>query len=124
MTSRADLSFGRFLWDFIHWQNGSPIAADKDIANDDWSRFIWDLIVKTQCVMIRNINVGIQQKNNIPKQQGDFFQFLTTKESITYLPESYLEWMADDAPNRNEKIEDKINEEENGAISILFIDIA
>lgn len=124
MTSSADLSFGRFLWDFIHWQNGRPIAADKDTANDEWSRFIWELIVKTQRVMIRNINVGIQQNNNIPKQQGDFFQLLTTKECITFLPESYLEWMADDNSNRDDKMEEGINEEENGAISILFIDKA
>ena len=73
-------------------------------------------------MVIRNINVGIQQNNNISKQQGDFFQFLTTKECITYIPESYFEWMADDAPNRDEKIEEEINEEENGVISILFID--
>lgn len=123
MYSRSDLSFGRFLWDFIHWQNGRPIDANKDTTKDEWSRFIWDLINKTYKVMIRNINVGIQESDNVAKQQGDFFHLLMTKESMNYLPQSYLDWVMRDNDGDKVIIEENINEEDNGAISILFIDI-
>ena len=119
MYSRADMTFGRFLWDFIHWQNGRPVDANKNTTKDEWSRFIWELINKTYKVMIRNINVGIQESDNVAKQQGDFFHLLTTKESMNYLPQSYLDGVA----RYNEGDKEIINEEDNGAISILFIDI-
>ena len=123
MISRADLSFGRFLWDFIHWQNGRPIDPDKDKKGDAWSHFIWDMIKKTKQVIIRNVNVGITPQDKIAKQQGDFFNFIKTEECVTYLPQSYVDWAAGDNDGGKENLEEDLNEEENGAISILFIDI-
>ena len=123
MQSRADLSFGRFLWDFIHWQNGRPISSEKRAVNDEWSRFIWDLIRKTRNVMIQNINVRVQRKNGIAKQQGDFFHLLTTKDSMSFLLQSYIDWTNRDNDGGNESADETINEEVNGAISILFIDV-
>lgn len=124
MRSRADLSFGRFLWDFIHWQNGRPISSEEIAVNDEWSRFIWDLIRKTSNVMIQNINVGVKRKNGIAKQQGDFFHLLTTKDSMSYMPQSYIDWANGDNEGGNKSADETINEEDNGAISTLFIDVA
>lgn len=123
MRSMAGLSFGRFLWDFIHWQNGRPIDPDKDKKDDAWSHFIWDMIKKTEQVMIRNINAGITQKDKIAKQQGEFFEFLTTREIITYIPQSYKDELAKERGRGDRRIQEDVNEEDNGAISILFIDI-
>ena len=122
MYSSTDLTFGRFLWDFTHWQNGRPISPEEEAAGDEWSRFIWDLIVKTQNVMIRNVNAGLGAGSKQPKQQGDFFDFLTTKDCISYLPKSYLYGLTSDHDGGDNK-DDVVNEEDNGAISILFIDL-
>lgn len=124
MQSRADLTFGRFLWDFIHWQNGRPISSEEMAANDEWSHFIWDLIRQTRNVMIQNINVGVHRNNGIAKQQGDFFQLLTTKNSMSYIPQSYIDWANGDNDGGDSSLEEDVNEEVNGAISILFIDLA
>lgn len=122
MENRRDLSFGRFLWNFIHWQTGRPIAPFEDLAYDDWSRFIWDLIVNTQYAKISNINVGIQKKHNIDRQQGDFFHFMTTDDCISHLPEDYyaIHDNGDDKVPPKENVND---EEGDGSISILFIDL-
>ena len=122
MENRSDLSFGRFLWEFIHWQTGRPIAPQQDLAKDGWSKFIWDLIVKTHNAKISNINVGIQKKHNISRQQGDFFHFLTTDDCITHLPNSYFD-MHENGEDKEPPQESIINEEEDGSISILFIDL-
>lgn len=123
MGSRVDLTFGRFLWDFIHWQNGRPIATQDKATTDEWSQFIWKLISKTQRVMVQNINVGITKASGIPKQQGDFFHLLTTKECMSYIPQSYYNWVERGDDGYKDIIPEEINEEETGAISILFIDL-
>lgn len=123
MYSTKDLTFGRFLWDFTHWQNGRPIAPEEDARGDEWSRFIWDLIVKTHNVVIRNVNAGLGAGSKQSKQQGDFFDILTTKECISYLPKSYLDGLTSDHDGGDNK-EEVVNEEDNGAISILFVDIS
>lgn len=122
MPNRRDHSFGRFLWCFIHWQTGRPIAPHEDLANDGWSRLIWDLIVRTKYAKISNINVGIQKKHNISRQQGDFFHFMTTDDCISHLPKSYFSMHNEDDARRTQ-VSDGYDEELEGAISILFIDI-
>lgn len=123
MWSRMDMSFGRFLWDFIHWQNGRPIDPDKDKKEDAWSHYIWDMIKKTEQVMIRNVNAGINTKDKIAKQQGRFFEYLTTREYITCIPKSYTDELEKEGGRGNRRNQEDVNEEDNGAISILFIDI-
>ena len=122
MENRRDLSFGRFLWNFIHWQTGRPIAPFEDLSYDDWSRFIWDLIVNTQYVKISKINVGILKKHNIDRQQGDFFHFMTTDDCISHLPEVYYS-MHDHGDEKKPPKENEVEEGREGAISILFIDL-
>lgn len=123
MESSVDLSFGRFLWDFFHWQNGRAITPQEKCNEDEWSHFIWDLIEKTRQAVIRNINVGITKTSSISKQQGDFFHFLTTNECISYLPQSYSDWRERGNDGEKEYSQKEIDEDENGAISTLFIDM-
>lgn len=122
MENRRDLSFGRFLWNFIHWQTGRPIAPFEELAYDGWSRFIWDLIVNTQSSKISNINVGIRKKHNIDRQQGDLFHFMTTDDCISLLPKDYfaMHENGDEKEPPKEIVNDEGGE---GAISILFIDL-
>jgi hypothetical protein len=123
MSNQRVRSFGRFLWNFLHWQTGRPIAPNEELANDDWSRFIWDLIAKTQNAKISNINVGIQKKHGIRRQQGDFFQFMSTDDCICHLPQDYYN-MHENSDEGEPPVEEKIiNEGYDGAISILFIDL-
>ena len=123
MISRADLSFGHFLWDFIHWQNGRPITKEEESTTDEWSRFVWSLIAKTNKA-IRNINVNLGKNSKVSKHQGDFFHFLTTTDCLSYLPKSYMDSVEQNGNETNEKdIKDSVSEEIEGGISILFIDI-
>lgn len=60
MLNRDYYSFGRFLSDFVDWQNGRPIldAANKDA--DEWSKLIWDVIEHNANAYFRRRNVGIE----------------------------------------------------------------
>lgn len=124
MYFRGDCSFGRFLWNFIHWQTGRPIAPEKDQANDDWSRFIWELIERTQNAKISNVNVGIQKKHGISRQQGDFFHFMTTDDCINDLPQKYYASREMDGETEPPVTDENNYNESDGAVSILMIDMA
>ena len=50
MPVDVSFSFGKFLWDFIHWQNGRPFAHEDLAANDEWSRMMWNVLARTHDV--------------------------------------------------------------------------
>lgn len=126
MENRADLSFGRFLWDFIHWQSGRPISEEQDKNNDEWSRLVWDLIDRTRYKVFNLQNVQIQNKL---QSNGDFFSFMTTQSMQPILSLLYESWLEEKNEGKLKELDVK-KEEGNtqrtgneGGISILFIDL-
>jgi len=115
-----ELSFGRFLWYFMNWQIGRPV----DLVNyscDNWSYLVHDAIEKTRKALIpRSATPDSQER--FPRNNGEFFQFLLKNErpDIYTLEElRKISWNIANDNNTNEG-----NDEENdGAISILFIDL-
>ena len=53
-------SFGRFLSDFVDWQNGRPISDATNKNTDEWSKLIWDVIEYNANAYFRRRNVGIE----------------------------------------------------------------
>ena len=123
MENSSELSFAQFLWYFIHWQSGRPIAPEEEATSDQWSKLIWDIIVNTHNAKICNSNTDIQKKHNIGRNHGDFFQFLTTNDCMNIIPPTYNDYRKVIDDGGNYLFEDSIDEEYNGATSILFIDI-
>jgi len=111
------------LWNFIHWDTGRPISIEAEKNEDEWSRLIWDLINHTKGVVYHQR--AIQQSSD--RANGDFFNFMQTAECMNYIPQSLLTEINEDfhssSVDSNKENEDTTNQEYNGAISILFMDI-
>ena len=118
-----EASFGLYLWNFIHWDTGRPISIEAEKNEDEWSRLIWDLINHTKGVIYHQR--AIQQSSD--RANGDFFNFMQTAECMNYIPQSLLTEINEDfhssSVDSNKENEDMTNQEYNGAISILFMDI-
>lgn len=97
-------SFGRFLYDFVRWQNGRPIVPEDAPNKDSWSSLIWDIVDYNKDIVFRRRHVGIdgEQRNNI--------QFLT------YLMDNPI----DEVLNEEQVV---VNNEGSLACPILFIDL-
>lgn len=121
MPVDVSYSFGSFLWDFIHWQKGLPFAVEDLAATNAWSKLMWDVIARTNDVIFHRRNIS---NDGIPRQNGDFFQFFTTKYNSEQRG-CYLDYLktekGGDVPNGGDPV--IFDEKEHGAISILFIDI-
>lgn len=127
MENNSCLSFGLFLWDFIHWQNGRSFSDSIELAKDDWSRLIWELIERSK-TKVFNINKG--KGIHEQRYQGDTIGFLTNLVSYDF---HYNEWISQNSKRsadgykiiREEYIEsDRCRvEKECDGISILFIDL-
>lgn len=96
-------SLGRFLSDFVDWQNGRPISDATNKNADDWSKLIWDVIEYNANAYFRRRNVGLE------KGQRNALGFLSAISNDR----------ADNPP-----VEIEINEEESIGCSILYIDYA
>jgi len=117
-SKKEDLSlyntWGEFLLDFIRWQTGRPISPESSAVKDDWSRFIWDLIGNSRIKVFNRTPAGYTK---VPRTNGDFFCMMTMRDNDQILFEdnyggnNYITTM-----NNNEQ-------DDFGAISILFIDI-
>lgn len=123
MHNNCELSFGLFLWYFIHWQTGRPFAPEEEASTDQWSKLIWDILVNTQNAVIRNANTDIQKKHNIGRNNGDFFSFLMSNDCMGIIPPSYYDYRKETEKGGIYKFDDNFDEENNGEISILFIDV-
>lgn len=104
MANSDYFSFGRFLYDFVRWQNGRPIVLEDDPHKDEWSSLIWDIVNYNNGIAFRRRNVRIdgEQRNNI--------QFLT----------HLIDNPIDDLPNEEQVVD---NNEGSLACPILFIDL-
>ena len=127
MDNNPDFSFGSFLWDFIHWQNGRPFSPKSDINSDEWSRFIWELIERSENHVFTLSRIGIDKKQ---RTKGDFFGFLTKNVDWSYHL-LYEEWEAllqnspensDDGGTDHIELKEGADESPNG-LSILYIDL-
>lgn len=121
MPVELSFSFGKFLWDFIHWQNGRPFAQEDMAADDEWSRLMWDVLARTDEVLFHRKNIS---PNGLPRQNGDFFQFLASEYNRVHR-DYYLDYTRELVDGSIPEKEDPViyDENEHGAISILFIDI-
>ena len=126
MDNNPDFSFGSFLWDFIHWQNGRPMSPKCDKDNDEWSRFIWELVERTENHVF---NLSRIKAENEQRAKGDFFDFMT--KSVNWHNNLlYEEWTAllqnyhgnsDDGGADNKELE--VADDSPRGFSILFIDL-
>ena len=105
MPNEDYLSFGRFLYDFVNWQNGRPIVDVNHKDTDSWSQLIWDIIEHNKNAYFRRRNIGVNQGNR------NVFDFLVDIRSNH-------EDLGSDFPN------DPQLETEGMACPILFIDYA
>lgn len=123
MANTPELSFGMFLWNFIQWQDGRPISESAATANDDWSKLIWALIVRSQARVFNH--KGINAKN-ATRAQGNFFEFMLKPSHETGIDTLYHEWLSlgnsQAAPEMKES-DDRRSEDDDSAISILYIDL-
>lgn len=58
MPNEDYLSFGRFLYDFVNWQNGRPIVDVSLKDKDGWSQLIWDIIEHNKNAYFRRHHIG------------------------------------------------------------------
>lgn len=123
MAVDPQFSFSRFLWDFIHWQNGKPFVPEKAKVKDEWSRLIWSIVDKTRDVVFNRCNIG--QKDKI-RQNGDFFQFITDSQYIRSQQSVYYDYLKTNPEGLKPNGDDPVifNENEHGAMSILYIDMS
>ena len=56
------MSFGRFLYDFVNWQNGRPIVDVSHKDTDSWSQLIWDIIEHNKNAYFRRRNIGVNHE--------------------------------------------------------------
>ena len=66
MRNSTSLSFGRFIYDFVRWQNGRSIADEANKNSDEWSRLIWDILENNakSCFKRKNVGLNQQQRNS------------------------------------------------------------
>lgn len=127
MYSDPDFSFGSFLWEFINWQDGRPISESALKANDDWSKFIWELISISKANTFKHTGVRIPKHI---KATGDFFQFMSTPISETHTDVIFTDWMSQheklSGTEADEKKEYHEEDPDDGCgdkgFAILFID--
>lgn len=115
------------MWDFIHWQNGRPFSPKSDKNSDEWSRFIWELIERSENHVFTLSRIGIDKKQ---RAKGDFFGFLTKNVDWSYHL-LHEEWEAllqnspeysDDGGAGHIELKEAADESPNG-FSILYIDL-
>ena len=130
MENDTDASFGSFLWDFIHWQNGRSFSDSISTANDDWSRLIWELIERSKKHLL-TINKGKAHQFQAQRFAGDAIAFLTKMTSGLYddiscqEDVSYIHSLFGDNTEGKKDVESskKLNTEGCDGISILYIDL-
>lgn len=131
IENSPSFSFGSFLWDFIHWQNGRPISDSIENSKDDWSKLIWELIERSK-KHVFYINKGKANELKAQRCQGDTIGFLTKMTLGLYDDISYQELLLSDHSHFDEShSEGKIKSESAKSvdiegcdgISLLFIDL-
>ena len=116
-----ELSFGRFLWYFINWQIGKPVDL-VNYACDSWSILIHDAIERTMKALIPQ-SATPDAKQRVPRNIGEFFSFIIEQPSwlnLHTLNEHSKLSMGISIKKNGKEVPD---EENNGAISILYIDL-
>ena len=103
-------SFGRFLFDFINWQNGRPMMPEDQICGDEWSKLIWGIIDHNKKAVFRRKNINIY---NEPRNSIDFLTSLCSQDNNDFTGDEYTDNPAN-----------KSSEEYVMACPILFIDLA
>lgn len=78
MRNCTSLSFGRFIYDFVRWQNGRSIADEANKNSDEWSRLIWDILGGNANSCFRRNNVGLNQQQ---RNSTDYLNMLVNIEN-------------------------------------------
>ena len=100
-------TWGDFLMDFIQWRTGRPISKMSDASNDEWSKFIWELINRSRSNVYNRKNIG---HTNSHRANGDFFSLMLDQGNDALLDNGII-------------MEPNQELEEPKGISILFIDV-
>lgn len=135
MENNSENSFGLFLWDFIHWQNGRSISKQSDANDDEWSRFVWELIDRSK-FNVYNINKKSPKWHICDlRSNGEFFAFMTDMAMGIFDDQPYYKWVEQTQSHAGERIipetdnhieeteRPEVAEENPLGISILFIDL-
>lgn len=111
-----DYSLGRFLVAFTQWQTGRPISPENDQNQDDWSKAIWALIEGNRRSFYNRRNIQYKQ---VPRNNGDFLQLMTTQEFAPINISYFEEYTKGDIP----KFDNDNEEDGEPTISMLFIEM-
>lgn len=115
MFNDSDYSLGSFLVAFTQWQTGRPISPENDHNQDDWSKAIWALIDGNRHSFYNRRNIQYKQ---VPRNNGDFLQLMTSQEYTTINNSYFEEYIKGDIPKY-----DKEEEEGLPTIPMLFIEL-
>lgn len=110
-------TWGIFLMDFIQWRTGRPISKESDASNDEWSKFIWELINSSRNNVYNRKNIG---HTNAHRANGDFFSLMLEHNPILFNDTIRNDTIRNDGV-RGEKHQEM---EMTKGISILFIDVS
>lgn len=106
MQFNSFYTWGDFLINFINWQTGRPISQEDEENKDEWSKFIWELVKRSQDNVYNRTKIRYV---NRPRINGDFFNLMLNQGHTTYI---------DDILRNKDQYT-----ESNESFSILFIDV-
>lgn len=69
MAFSSDLSLGRFINDFLEWQEGRTINEESKMDEEEWSRLIWTLINASKTAVFNRRRIG---DVDMPRTSGIF----------------------------------------------------
>lgn len=102
-------TWGDFLINFINWQTGRPILQEDEANNDEWSKFIWEIVNRCRNNVFNRRRINYVDKSRI---NGEFFKLMLEQGHTT------------DINGFDDKLRKNVQYPENKeSFSILFIDV-